>query len=167
MAPERLHRAAIAVYAVSALREAAIPLLAIFIVGGLGGGFDGGALLRGLAFAVAGTLFSLVAGYLRWRTTTWWVGDDGAVHHRSGIVARKATDVPVSRIQAIDVEQGPVQRWFGVQALHVQTGGGGAKGEIVLDAVGPDRRPAAAGPARRGRAGRSRAAGGRRPERAR
>ena len=137
MSPERLHRAAIAVYAVSALREAAIPLLAIFVVGGLGGGFDSGALLRGLAFAIAGALFSLVAGYLRWRTTTWWVGEDGAVHHRSGIIARKATDVPVSRIQAIDVEQGPVQRRFGVQALHVQTGGGGAKGEIVLDAVGP------------------------------
>ena len=32
---------------------------------------------------------------------------------------------------------GPVQRVFGVVALHVQSAGGGKKGEIVLEAVGP------------------------------
>ena len=31
-----------------------------------------------------------------------------------------------------------MQRLFGVRAAHVQTGGGGAKGEIVLEAVGDD-----------------------------
>ena len=32
---------------------------------------------------------------------------------------------------------GPVQRLFGVVALHVQSAGGGSKGEIVLEALGP------------------------------
>jgi putative membrane protein len=137
MRPERLHRAGIVVYALATLREAAIPLLAVFVVGGLGGGFDGRALLRGVAFAVAGTVFAALAGYVRWRTTTWWVGDDGSIHHRSGVISTKAVDIPLTRIQSLDLEQGPVQRLFGVQALHVQTGGGGARGEIVLDAVGP------------------------------
>ena len=31
-----------------------------------------------------------------------------------------------------------MQRLFGVVAVHVQTAGGGAKGEIVLEAVGPE-----------------------------
>ena len=29
-----------------------------------------------------------------------------------------------------------MQRLFGVRAVHVQTGGGGSRGEIVLDAIG-------------------------------
>ena len=138
MSPEprrRLHRAAIAVYALNALREAAVPLLVVFVVSGLGGGFDERALERGALYAAAGTAFATLAGYVRWRTTRWWVTPEG-IHHRSGLLRKKETDVPLSRVQALDLEQGPIQRLFGVQAVHVQTGGGGAKGEIVLEAVG-------------------------------
>jgi putative membrane protein len=136
--PRRLHRAGIAVYAFGALREAAVPLLALVVVSGLGGGLDERALLRGLGFLVVGLVASTVLGYLRWRTTTWWVTSE-AIHHKSGLIGTKETDVPLSRIQSLDLEQGPVQRLFGVYAVHVQTGGGGARGEIVLEAVGaPD-----------------------------
>jgi putative membrane protein len=135
--PRRLHRSGIAVYAVGALREAALPLLALVVVSGLGGGLDERALVRGLAFAVAGVVAATLLGYWRWATTTWWVTAD-AIHRKSGVVGVKETDVPLRRIQAIDLEQGPVQRLFGVYAAHVQTGGGGAKGEIVLEAVGPE-----------------------------
>jgi len=132
--PRRLHRAGILVYALATLREAAIPLLAVFLVGGLGGGFDERALLRAVAFTVAGAVFAAAAGYVRWRTTTWWVSEEG-IHRRSGLVSIKETDVPLGRIQSLDVEQGPLQRAFAVYSLHVQTGGGGAKGEIVLEAL--------------------------------
>jgi putative membrane protein len=135
--PRRLHRAGIAVYALAALREAAFPLLALFAVAVLGGGLDAEALARGAAFAVIGLVGSTIMGYWRWSTTTWRVSADG-IHHRRGLVSIKETDVPLGRIQALDLEQGPVQRLFGVQALHVQTGGGGARGEIVLEAVGED-----------------------------
>jgi putative membrane protein len=136
MSPERrrLHPAGILVYALATLREAAIPLLAVFLVGGLGGGFDERALLRGVGFAAAGAVFAAAAGYLRWHTTTWWVSEEG-IHRRSGLVSIKETDVPLGRIQSLDVEQGPLQRAFAVHSLHVQTGGGGAKGEIVLEAL--------------------------------
>jgi putative membrane protein len=135
--PRRLHRAGIAVYAVSALREAALPLLALIVVSGLGGGLDERALLRGLGFMVLGVAASTVLGYWRWWTTTWWVTPE-AIHHKSGLIGLKETDVPLARIQSLDLEQGPMQRLFGVFAAHVQTGGGGAKGEIVLEAVGRD-----------------------------
>ena len=135
----------------------------LVVVSGLGGGLDERALLRGLAFMVLGIVASTVLGYWRWWTTTWWVTPE-AIHHKSGLIGLKETDVPLTRIQSLDLEQGPVQRLFGVRAAHVQTGGGGAKGEIVLEAVGDDdvrelralladRRPApvaeAAGPERR------------------
>jgi putative membrane protein len=161
--PRRLHRSGIAVYALNALREAALPLIVLVVVSGLGGGLDERALLRGLAFAVLGIVASAVLGYWRWWTTTWWVTPE-AIQYKTGLIGLKETDVPLTRIQSLDLEQGPVQRLFGVYAAHVQTGGGGAKGEIVLAAVGDDdvrelraliadRRPApvaeAAGPERR------------------
>jgi putative membrane protein len=135
--PRRLHRAGIAVYALAALREAAFPLLALFAVAVLGGGLDAEALARGGAFAVIGVFGSTIMGYWRWSTTTWRVSQDG-IHHRRGVVSIKETDIPLGRIQSLDLEQGPVQRLFGVQALHVQTGGGGARGEIVLEALGEE-----------------------------
>ena len=136
-APRRLHRSGIAIYAVGALREAALPLVVLVVVSGLGGGLDERALVRGLAFAVAGVVAATALGYWRWTTTTWWVTAD-AIHRKSGLVGVKETDIPLRRIQAIDLEQGPVQRAFGVYSAHVQTGGGGAMGEIVLEAVGPE-----------------------------
>lgn len=132
----RLHPAGILVYALQTLREAAFPLIAVFLVGILGSGLDEGALARGALFATIGAVVAAVGGYVRWSTTSYRLTEDG-IHHRRGVISIKETDVPLSRIQALDVEQGPVQRAFGVQALHVQTGGGGAGGEIVLDAVGP------------------------------
>ena len=136
-APRRLHRSGIAVYAFNALREAALPLIVLAVVSGLGGGLDERALLRGLGFAVLGIVASTVLGYWRWWTTTWWVTPE-AIHYKTGVIGLKETDVPLTRIQSLDLEQGPVQRLFGVYAAHVQTGGGGAKGEIVLAAVGDD-----------------------------
>lgn len=133
--PRRLHRAGIAVYAVGALREVAVPLLVLVVLSAFGGGMDEQAMLRGLAFGLVGVVASTALGYIRWRTTTWWVTPD-AVHRKSGLIGTKETDVPLTRIQSLDLEQGPVQRLFGVHAVHVQTGGGGVKGEIVLEAAG-------------------------------
>jgi putative membrane protein len=132
--PRQLHPAGIAVYALHTLREAAFPLLALFGLAVLGGGFDAEGLLRGAVYAVIGTVVAAVAGYVRWLNTTWRVTPE-AIHFRTGILSIKETDVPLTRIQSLDLEQGPVQRLFGVQAVHVQTAGGGARGEIVLDAV--------------------------------
>ena len=129
-----------------------------------GSGLDVAALRRGLLYLAIGVAAASLMGLLRWLSTTYSV-DDGGVHSRTGFVRRKETTVPLSRVQGLDTVAGPVQRLFGVVAVHVQTAGGGAKGEIVLEAVGPEavdaaaRGGAAAAPrARRGGA-RGRAAG--------
>jgi putative membrane protein len=130
----RLHRAAIGVYVLKTLREGALPLLIIVVLGVLGRGFDAQALLRGALFAGVGLVIATMTAYARWVSTRWWVNGDG-IHRRSGIFSRKQTDIPLSRVQSLDLQQGVVQRMFGVQAVHVQTGGGGKEGEIVLEAV--------------------------------
>lgn len=137
MATRRLHPAGIAVYALAVLRGNLLPLAVVFGISVLGGGgLDSAALLRGAAFALLAAVVSGIAGFVQWRVTLYGVSESG-VHHQQGWLSIKEIDVPVARIQALDTSQGPVQRLFGVVALHVQTGGGGAGGEIVLEAVTP------------------------------
>jgi len=131
---ERLHPAAIAVYAADALRQGAFPLLVILAVSVFGGDFDADAALRSAMFALIGTAVASLAGGFRWATTRYSVAGE-TVRLRSGLLSVKEVEIPFSRVQALDVEQGPIQRLFGVHRLDVQTGGGGAGGELVLGAV--------------------------------
>ncbi len=124
------------VYSASALRNFAVPLLVIVGVTLLGGTFDGRGLLRALAYGGIGLAIALVAGVLRWQTTRYTVGPE-AIHHHTGLLSTKDTDIRLDRIQAIDVHQGPLQRLFGVFAVDVQTGAGVKGGEISLPAVTP------------------------------
>ena len=69
----------------------------------------------------------------------------------TGLLSVKEVEIPFARVQAVDVEQGPIQRLFGVHRVDVQTGGGGAGGEIVLGAVDDARGRAHPRAARRAR----------------
>jgi putative membrane protein len=136
MSPEsrRLHRAAISVYVVKTLRDAALPLVIVVVLSLLRGGFDVGGLVNGVIFGAIGVAIAAATGWWRWDTTRWWV-DDRGIHKRSGLFTTKQTDIPWTRMQALDLQQGIVQRHFGVHSVHVQTGGGGAAGEIILEAI--------------------------------
>jgi putative membrane protein len=131
---ERLHPAAIAVYAADALRQGAFPLLVILGVSVFGGGFDADAALRAGMFALIGTAMAALAGGFRWSTTRYSLAGE-TIRLREGMFSVKEVEIPFTRVQAIDVEQGPIQRLFGVHKVQVQTGGGGAGGELVLGAV--------------------------------
>jgi putative membrane protein len=135
--PQKLHPAAIGVLALGALRDAALPIIVLLFTAVAGNGLDAGALERGAGYLVLGVAAASLAGFMRWRSTSYTVDEHG-VHWESGIVRKKQTTVPLDRIQGLDTVAGPVQRLFGVVAVHVQTAGGGAKGEVVLDAVGAD-----------------------------
>jgi putative membrane protein len=127
----RLHPAGIVLGALGVLREAALPLVVAFVAGV---GTRGPSMPTALALALLAAGGAALLGYLRWRRTTWWVGD-GAVHLRSGVLSPDDTVVPVARVQAIDTTQGPVQRLFGVLEVGVQAAGGGTKAQITLGAV--------------------------------
>ena len=166
--PRRLHRAAIAIYSADALRSAAFPLIVIVGMSLLGGdGLDSRGLMRAALYGAIGVTVSVLMGYARWRSTTYRIGAE-ALHHHTGIVREKDTDVPLARIEALDVHQGPLQRLFGVQAVDVQTGAAGKGGEVSLPALTPAAveelraaRPSAAGLAEERPAGPQRRISGR------
>jgi putative membrane protein len=123
----RLHVAEIFLATLDNVREMVVGLVVVLIAGSGSPGF-------GLVLALIGLVIALVAGYVRWSHTTYWVSGR-ALHFRTGVLSPDDTSIPLARIQAIDAVQGPIQRLFGVEALHVQTAGGGSKGEIVLRAA--------------------------------
>ena len=129
--PQHLHPAEIVLAALENLREILIAAVLGLLVGGGAGGMPP---LAGAMLALGGVVVAAVIGYVRWRHTTYSVAGE-ALHFRSGVISPDETSVPLGRIQAVDATQGPVQRLFGVQELHVQTAGGGSEGEIVLRAV--------------------------------
>jgi putative membrane protein len=130
-APRHLHPAEIVLAALENLREILIAAVVGLLVGGGAGGMPP---LAGAMLALGGVAVAAVVGYVRWRHTTYSVAGN-ALHFRHGVISPDETSVPLGRVQAIDATQGPVQRLFGVQELHVQTAGGGSEGEIVLRAV--------------------------------
>jgi putative membrane protein len=129
--PRRLHPAEIVLAALENLREILIAAVVGLFVGGGAGGMPP---IAGAMLALGGVAVAVAIGYVRWRHTTYSVAGQ-ALHFRHGVISPDETSVPIGRIQAIDATQGPVQRLFGVQELHVQTAGGGSEGEIVLRAV--------------------------------
>src|SRR5918998_1519924 len=129
--PRRLHPAEIVLAALENLREILIAAVVGLFVGGGAGGMPP---IAGAVLALGGVAVATVIGYVRWRHTTYSVAGE-ALHFRHGVISPDETSVPIGRIQAVDATQGPVQRLFGVQELHVQTAGGGSEGEIVLRAV--------------------------------
>jgi putative membrane protein len=125
--PRRLHHAAIVVAAIgSALQLVGGALLVAIVRGGSPG--------TAAALALAGIAASVVMGYVRWRTTTYWL-DDVALHYRSGVFTPDERVVPRARVQAVDTATGLLQRLFGVVELRVQVPGAADKDEVVLPAV--------------------------------
>src|SRR3954453_21934964 len=134
--PRRLHVSAIAMYSAAALRNFAFPLLVIVGVSLLGGGFDASGLKRSLMYGAIGLVVSGASGWVRWNTTTYWIADD-AIYCHAGLLRQQDTKVPLERIEALDVHQGPLQRAFGVLAVEFPTGPAPKGGELSRPALAP------------------------------
>ena len=92
-----------------------MPLLVLLGVSVFGGGFDADAALR--------------AAHVRadrpWSARRWPAWSAGrrrryslageTIRLRTGLLSINEVEVPFARVQAIDVEQGPIQRLFGVR----------------------------------------------------
>jgi putative membrane protein len=132
LAPRRLHPAGAILSALDDVRNALFSLVVLVLLGSRSGNVGTIAVVAGLG----GATLAVAVGYARWRAESYAIAD-GAIRHRSGVISPDETVVPLARVHSIDVAQGPIQRLFGVDELHVQTAGGGEKGEIVLRAVSP------------------------------
>ena len=58
--------------------------------------------------------------------TTWYVMTGRSLRIRRGIWIIHETTITFENVQNVEINQGPLQRWFGVADVRVDTAGGGA-----------------------------------------
>src|SRR5262245_7607247 len=78
-----------------------------------------------VAIAVVPDVIAYIAIHLRY-DTTWYVFTDRSLRIRRGIWVIHETTITFENVQNVDVAQGPVQRYFNIADVVVQTAGGGA-----------------------------------------
>ena len=77
-----------------------------------------------LVLAILPDIAAYVAIHLRY-DTTWYVMSHRSLRLRRGIWVIHETTLTFENIQNVSVRQGPLQRWFGIADLLVETAGGG------------------------------------------
>ncbi len=60
------------------------------------------------------------------------------IHYKSGIIWHKKTSLPFNRIQHVELERGPLERFFKLTTLKVFTAGGGSA-DMKIPALTMDR----------------------------
>ena len=75
-----------------------------------------------IAAALAGLVLGAAIGLLRHRRIGWKLDEEGFATRRGGWW-RSETLVPVSRVQHLDLERGPIERQLGLATLVVHTAG--------------------------------------------
>ncbi|MBL9140987.1 MAG: PH domain-containing protein, partial [Phycisphaerae bacterium] len=58
--------------------------------------------------------------------TMWYVLTDRSVRIRRGLWVLHETTITFENVQNVTVTQGPLERWFGIASVMVDTAGGGA-----------------------------------------
>lgn len=77
------------------------------------------------AIMIIPDVVAYIAIHLRY-DTTWYVLSDRSMRMRRGIWIIHETTITYENIQNISIRQGPVQRYFGIANVVVDTAGGGA-----------------------------------------
>jgi uncharacterized protein len=89
-------------------------------------------LLPAVVIAVAGAPATLALPRLWFRTHRWEVTDD-AVYSRTGWFFQEWRIAPMSRIQTVDTQRGPLEQRFGLATVTVTTAS--AKGAIKIEGL--------------------------------
>ncbi|ADD44706.1 PH domain-containing protein [Stackebrandtia nassauensis] len=85
-------------------------------------------------FAVIGLVLTLITPRWRYRVHRWEVTDE-AVYTATGWFTKEWRVAPMSRIQTVDTERGPLQQWLGLAKVTVTTASSAGNIEIEgLDA---------------------------------
>jgi membrane protein YdbS with pleckstrin-like domain len=78
-----------------------------------------------LFIIVAPDIIAYVAIHLRY-DTMWYVLTDRSMRIRRGVWQIRETTLTFENVQNVKLMQGPIERWFGIGSLEVQTAGGGS-----------------------------------------
>lgn len=101
--------------------------MAIFFVFAFSGSLTAGSLLTILgALSVAALVVLLMMGYeyLYWKNFEYSIDSDG-LKILSGVISKNDKDIPLKRIQNVDVNRNIVQRVLGISQVDIETAGGG------------------------------------------
>lgn len=80
-----------------------------------------------LVFIILPNVVAYIAIHLRF-DTTWYVMTERSLRIRRGIWVLHETTITFENVQNVVVNQGPVQRFFGIANVVVETAGGGGGG---------------------------------------
>lgn len=80
-------------------------------------------LIGGLFFLLV-FMFILVYQYLHWKNFEYEITDD-SFDIRSGIISRQTREIPIHRIQNIDISHNLIERILGISQVNIETAGGG------------------------------------------
>ena len=88
-----------------------------------------------LAIIILPDIVAYIAIHLRY-DTTWYVLSDRSLRIRRGIWVIHETTLTYDNIQNVKIVQGPLERYFGIANVMVETAGGGG-GDPTTGAMGP------------------------------
>lgn len=89
-----------------------------------------------LFLAIAPDIVAYIAIHLRY-DTTWYVFTGRSLRIRRGILVVRETTITFENVQDVKVHQGPLQRYFGISDLVVETAGGATGGSTPGKTMGP------------------------------
>jgi len=119
------------------VRPMVLPFAIIFVSGGARGGIgmDSWYLWITLAIGIGIAISSVIS----WRFFRFGLSDRQLLV-RSGILNKQERAVAYERIQAVNIEEAPLDRVFGVVRVQVETaaGGGGKESDIQIEALRRD-----------------------------
>lgn len=126
----RTHRLTPLIAVVSQIWRVAIPMAFLVIAEGVGR-------IIVLPLLVVGMVVLGVAATISWSRFRYSVAN-GTLIVESGILNLQRREVPLGRVQQVDVRRSFVQRIFGLSALHVDTASSGSGAEVVLASLAED-----------------------------
>lgn len=125
--PRRLHPLSPVLVVIAQSGRIVLPVVALM----------GSMRLVGLGLAVL-----LLAGFFGYQVLVWrrftYAVVDGTLRIEHGVLQRHVREIPVTRIQQVDVRRQLLHRIVGVVALRVDTAGGGSNVEVTLDCLGEE-----------------------------
>lgn len=80
-----------------------------------------------LVVAFVPDIIAYIAIHLRY-DTTWYVLSDRSLRIRRGIMSIRESTITFENVQNVKVSQGPLQRYYGIANVVVETAGGGSAG---------------------------------------
>jgi putative membrane protein len=125
----RLHPVSPVLDLILSARQWAFPLVVLVVT-------SGESLLLGPA---ALAILALVVGWkvVAWRRFSYELVD-GVLVIEQGVVQRSRREVPIARIQQVDLRRKLRHRVLGVAVVRVDTAGGSSGAEVVLEAIADD-----------------------------